>query len=185
VGLAPVMQRDAATVPNSRLQAGDDDAIAATCANEERLRVCTWAGAWGGAAEAAVGPSGIRSPRNGHSPMHSLRNRSGALRFVNRRRTVVAVTYARERQRGFVLAASADRRVNPARTVVLVSYATEQQLCVRGAFGYWTPRARVLEVISQTPQQDEATGEVQHPEKVLYVMLVTHNDSSVVLKPRE
>jgi hypothetical protein len=42
-----------------------------------------------------------------------------------------------------------------------------------------------LEVISQAPQQDEATGEVQHPEKVLYVTLVTHNDSSVVLKPRE
>jgi hypothetical protein len=42
-----------------------------------------------------------------------------------------------------------------------------------------------LEVISQTPQQDEATGEVQHPEKVLYATLVTHNDSSEVLKPRE
>jgi parallel beta-helix repeat protein len=42
-----------------------------------------------------------------------------------------------------------------------------------------------LEVISQTPQQDEAAGEVQHPEKVLRVTLVTHNHSSVVLKPRE
>jgi hypothetical protein len=31
----------------------------------------------------------------------------------------------------------------------------------------------------------ELDGEVQHPEKVLYVTLATHNNSSLVLKRRE
>jgi hypothetical protein len=75
-----------------------------------------------------------------------------------------------------------------ARRAVIVDPENQRSvrtLSLRGGPTRLRHRSDQLEVISQTPQQDEATGEVQHPEKVLCVTLVTHNDSSVVLKPRE